>query len=292
MLGTELRARSRWLATCGWILVLTAIVPGACGGDLLINYENEDEPSDAAGGEAGGRGEDGGAAGMGVGGDDGAGGVGGDPKPSTGGSHVGSGSGGKGGNGQGGSGGGNAGSTASGASNTSGGSGGSTTNPCGDSDIDDGEECDDGNVKNGDGCSSSCVDTSACDTCMATNCIETEGPLADLCFNMPGTSTVGTGAGRAKGELCYEMAECIHHEACWDAVEGINPCYCGSVQGASCLTPATNGPCKSEIQAALETTASDQIGNVGDTTHPSGLAYALIMCTYNLCHSECYASQW
>jgi cysteine-rich repeat protein len=296
MLGTELTARSRRFATFGWILTSMWLVPAACGGDLLINYDDEDQPNQSEGGAAGEGDAEGGAAGWGAGGEDATGGVGGDPtNPSTGGSHVGSGGKGGGSGGTSASGGtsptgGSGGTSASGGTSPIGGSGGTTVATCGDGNPDESEECDDGNVKNGDGCSSSCVDTSACDDCMNANCVETEGPLTELCFNMPGVSTVGTAVGRGKGELCWEMTDCIHREVCIDELDEIKPCYCGSAQGPACLTAAANGPCHAEIQAALETTATDQIANAGDVTHPSGLAYALVLCTYQLCFDQCHGA--
>ena len=156
---------------------------------------------------------------------------------------------------------------------------------CGNNHIDPGEECDDGNTKDGDGCSSIC--TKKCETCEHNSAY-----CADFltgCYALDGNATEGAAQGVAKAELCSELMACIRKSKCAYVsppgtpahVDGLLGCYCGEdVTTNECLhllTKAPNGPCKAEVEAAAETSSITLIQSRGlNSSYALGAAFSLI----------------
>jgi cysteine-rich repeat protein len=159
---------------------------------------------------------------------------------------------------------------------------------CGDGKREGTEACDDGNKVDGDGCSSICTDTHACEACLMTNCSDNGFPL---CTSAKGNAKDGPAAGVPREELCRDVYACVLRTHCGSS-GNLAECYCGTMTGASCLAPrAANGPCKDDIEAGLETTEPTKIPQV--FTSPdlgAGDAMTLLQCQNDFCQSECSAS--
>ncbi|HVZ30827.1 MAG TPA: hypothetical protein VG963_00290, partial [Polyangiaceae bacterium] len=64
-------------------------------------------------------------------------------------------------------------------------------------------------------------------------------------------------------------------------------CYCGSASGLACLSGA-NGPCKSQIEAASESTSATTIlQRKSDTNYAVGRANAVSDCSTQSCTNQC-----
>ena len=66
--------------------------------------------------------------------------------------------------------------------------------------------------------------------------------------------------------LCQAVVDCVRASGCiqWSGQDNIQDCYCGmGVSGADCLGDnGTDGPCKSQFEAAAEAMPNF---NAGDT---------------------------
>ncbi|HKQ71835.1 MAG TPA: hypothetical protein VJT73_20970 [Polyangiaceae bacterium] len=130
---------------------------------------------------------------------------------------------------------------------------------CGNNMKEGSEACDDGNLFDGDNCSSFCTDTTACDECVAKkpNCRQYKAP----CDGLMGVAMKGAQPGVAKIELCRELHKCLVKTGCAFFDENAAAtCYCGTATDA-CFTTrdAANGPCKGVIEAAAETNVPSEI---------------------------------
>jgi cysteine-rich repeat protein len=128
---------------------------------------------------------------------------------------------------------------------------------CGDGKKEGKEECDDGNKKSGDGCSTICTSTAVCDACI-TAALKDEAWVElkeawPLCEYLAGNAMSGEGAGRPRKELCQEVYTCALRSDCldWKSTEATK-CYCGTAVGDACLTGKANGPCRVEIENGVE----------------------------------------
>lgn len=133
---------------------------------------------------------------------------------------------------------------------------------CGDGAVQPGEQCDDGANSygsEGDECTPDCRAPSTCDECGLSAC----STLLDECWGMSGEAQAGPAAGAPRSLLCADLLSCILESSC-DRVsrntEGISGaflenCYCGSA-GDGCFSSSgqANGSCRRETEAALETT--------------------------------------
>lgn len=181
---------------------------------------------------------------------------------------------------------------------------------CGDGIVQSGEQCDDGNTANGDGCTVTCTferpascgdgivqagehceppgtavcdDTchlgGACTTCEENNC---------------GGSFIHTDCtGGANAAQCIAAIQCARANHCYE-LDPAN-CYCGAHDLVACQTatpPATNGPvgpCVAEFTAAASSPAAAQV--LLDLTDPStvlGRAGFMMMCDQAFCTTECF----
>jgi hypothetical protein len=108
-----------------------------------------------------------------------------------------------------------------------------------------------------------------------------------------GTATAGPAAGTARSDLCKQVMACARATGC--AVEGDDtPCYCGTANDSACQSGGANGPCKSIIEAASESTdPSDVAARFGnaDPNDPApyaiGFATFLVGCDFASCNDPC-----
>lgn len=182
------------------------------------------------------------------------------------------------------------------------GSGGAPGSVCGDNVEEGDEECDDGNVKNGDGCSSLC--TEACELCEAEHCselLDTGNELVtrmEACFDGFGPADVSAGGpapNLPKSELCQRTVSCIRRSNCAvasppDAVL-LAECYCGSTPQDDCFSGAQppSGPCVEEFEWAAESTTPAVIlaQRIGSPIYALGRASLLAQCNAEFCTDEC-----
>ena len=178
---------------------------------------------------------------------------------------------------------------------------------CGNMTVDAGEECDDGNTKNGDGCSSQCKEK--CEACEATYCDFGDfGDIEAMCFTLGANDTAleGPALGAPRSKLCMELVECVRVSGCMHDALTTNPytgspfedCFCGP--GIDCVgtTQPPEGPCVAEFQRAAETETSSAVGarlpDFAGANYPElGLAVGrasvvLQYCDLNACSRECY----
>jgi len=165
---------------------------------------------------------------------------------------------------------------------------------CGNGILEPGEECDDGNKLDADGCSSFCTNTKVCDDCLAQNC---DPDFLPACSSSAAQSAAGGNAeqGPAKGaprlDLCHDLYVCAERTGCaFATVQGATGCYCGTGGGSVCFTVkgAANGKCKAEVEAATETTEGSAIqGFLGSTRLGVGWATTLLQCAFDACPDEC-----
>jgi hypothetical protein len=122
-------------------------------------------------------------------------------------------------------------------------------------------------------------------------CAQTSGcvPPAMQCEALQGNAAAGPGAGVARAELCLETLSCVLTTNCASSGTG-TPCYCGSAQGASCLSPGNaNGMCKSQEERGLETTDPAKIATgFGDSSTGGGVANELVQCLNDNSCSDCF----
>jgi cysteine-rich repeat protein len=101
---------------------------------------------------------------------------------------------------------------------------------CGNSHLEDGEECDDGNTKSGDGCTADCK--SGCEVCEKTYCKNVRAQEAGkfnwiaefsprspndiptACYDMDGSAQHGPAQGVPRADLCQAMVDCVRREKC------------------------------------------------------------------------------
>lgn len=259
--------RARAVGQLGAVALFAAALAVACS-------SSSDNPGGSSG--AGGTGNHGGSANPG-----GKGGGGAAGSPDT--------SGGSGGAAKGGSGGGlgQAGSDEAGAPGASG-------PVCGNGALEAGEECDDGNTKDGDGCSSVC--TNKCEQCEQANCTADPDTAAafEACYGDDPSGKVaaqdGPAAGTPRNKLCQALIACVRRTNCGAITYGdpINGCVCGDANSADC-DANPQGKCADEVAAAAESrTLVDIRQRKPKVTFAVGMAYELLYnCDYSACGHEC-----
>lgn len=296
--------------------LIALVVAGGCFGDRPPPGADADGTGntgrDAGSGGAAGAPENGGGGsrsdggarsiGNGDGGDGGTGdgGAAGDASTSIGGTGGTTGTGGGTSTGTGGSatvGNGGTGGAAIGGTSGTGGTGGGTSGAvCGNDVLESGEECDDGNTKDGDGCSSYC--TQGCETCLANECgtpiegVEPPTTWPNACSLVPGVADDGPAQGTSRAELCERVVACVRRQRCWSGDEGQAPfldCYCGSSSRSECLGGEANGPCKEEVEWAAESIDPATVAGRGNNTaFAIGAAHLILVnCDVPLCPDEC-----
>jgi cysteine-rich repeat protein len=203
----------------------------------------------------------------------------------------------------------NPGTSGSGGSGTAGGAqggnGGAPAAVCGNNQLEAGEECDDGNTKDWDGCSHKCK--SKCEACETKYCAAPPASQSDVflnCFTDTGSvskptsgknlALQGPAAGQPKQKLCANLVECLRRTNC--SQESISAsvtagCFCGAGTIADCKDPqkGPHGPCMDEVAAAAESTDVALVASRQDLTqYAVGMAVQIaLMCDNDACPAEC-----
>ena len=124
-----------------------------------------------------------------------------------------------------------------------------------------------------------------CVTCARSHCL----PKIDRCMKIEGNATGGPAKGKSKSELCINTVACAIKGRCLTEHASVF-CYCGSTNGGDCITGhEQNGSCKSKIEAAFETTASQKIVvNWNNDTTGGGVAMTLATCLIENSCTMCF----
>ncbi len=184
---------------------------------------------------------------------------------------------------------------------------------CGNGILEPGEECDDGNTIDEDGCSSTC--TNKCEQCeAAANCFtkydlsqpctsradcenrNNEEPSFDLCFGASGQvpAAAGPAAGTLKSKLCQAVIACIRKTNCITDLTDTTPtsCYCGAGNDQVACETNPLGPCAEEIADAAEarsfSTVQQQSAALDPTTTLGSALNILFNCDASACANQCF----
>jgi cysteine-rich repeat protein len=157
---------------------------------------------------------------------------------------------------------------------------------CGNGILEGGETCDDDNTDPLDGCGPTCQVETTRDQCEV---LVAEGDDSSACRECTCSSCAEeTVACLNSGDPVDDM-DCQAVIACGEA-NGCSgqDCYCGDQDLFWCLILGGNGPCKSEIQAAGDSTdLLTLLDRQQDTSYPLGRANAVGACTNASCSTEC-----
>jgi hypothetical protein len=124
-----------------------------------------------------------------------------------------------------------------------------------------------------------------CRECEVMNCQS----VVDGC-NKAGNAAAGPGKDRPLKDLCESAVACMRRTKCTTDEGDFMPCYCGAMEVGPCLGGMANGPCKSEIEAAAETTNGMEIAErTGFTMNEfaSNFATQLMGCDVTFCREIC-----
>ncbi len=120
----------------------------------------------------------------------------------------------------------------------------------------------------------------ACVECMCSDASTCRDDL-ELCYESTDVAAAGSAAGTARSELCAAVVECGRENGCTGST-----CY-GLIEGSP-------GPCRTQIDAASETTGADFGARIGDalarqtdTDYALGRANAIGECAEDNCESSC-----
>ncbi|MEI9941176.1 MAG: hypothetical protein WDO69_28495 [Pseudomonadota bacterium] len=193
---------------------------------------------------------------------------------------------------------------AGGAQGGNGGNGGALA-VCGNNKLEPGEECDDGNTKDWDGCSHACK--SKCEQCEKKYCAAPPASKEDVflnCFTDQGSvskptsgnnlAQQGPAAGQPKQKLCANLVECLRRTNCsqeYGTGSISTGCFCGTASTADCKDPqkGPNGPCADEVGAAAESTDVALVAQrENQSQYAVGMAFQIaLMCDNDACPAEC-----
>jgi len=153
---------------------------------------------------------------------------------------------------------------------------------CGNGKLEGEEQCDDGNVRAGDGCSARCAQETARDRCEVLFQPPTEACTECACAGCaPEIVTCLTAPDERTRTACSDVLKCAVASRCFGT-----ECYCGSADAAACGTGEADGPCRAEIESAAGTTDAALIRVISlDPTSVLGQAFAPRFCLDTLCRA-------
>jgi cysteine-rich repeat protein len=181
---------------------------------------------------------------------------------------------------------------------------------CGDTFVQAGETCDDGNTASGDGCSATCQTETLeapcngngillpgefCDPAVkysVENCGADCQPISNTaCQDCAAANCAGaeTCVGTPNPIQCNDTLDCVRDSGCADGGFALF-CYCGAVSSTECDTPGgAAGACKAEIEAGLGNTDPIFIqNNLFDIGLSAGRAMARVDCELGSSCSTCF----
>lgn len=162
-----------------------------------------------------------------------------------------------------------------------------------------GEQCDDGNDLQQDGCTSDCLVDVECQECRAANCSAFQGYLdvQGLCIGTDVSWYVDNFGATPPPEyhqLCDALVTCMRETGCaYDpgaTGDTMPDCYCGpGVSTEDCIKGiGVSGVCQTEWEeAALSTDPMEVAVRFTDGSYASGAAYFLTYCDASLCRDAC-----
>ena len=155
---------------------------------------------------------------------------------------------------------------------------------CGNRKVEGTEQCDDGNLVSGDGCSADCKKESTVDQCLSK--LDGRRPECAQCNCQKCQKEVlqcYAASSATETKQCVDVARCGLENGC-----SSTNCYCGSSDLASCLLGTGNGKCMSVIEAAAGSILPATIVvRSSDANYPLGRANLLATCAKNNCEAEC-----
>jgi cysteine-rich repeat protein len=155
---------------------------------------------------------------------------------------------------------------------------------CGNQFVEIGEECDDGNTADGDGCSN-CKKESQTNSCLtALGATESDKCAVCMCTKCLGQAvSCYTNSEPAEAMLCKNLVDCQRGSGC------TNPdCFCGERSVLECLAGQGNGKCKQQTIAAAKSSDIFTINaRSSDITYPLGRGNVLFTCAERSCSTEC-----
>ncbi len=181
---------------------------------------------------------------------------------------------------------------------------------CGNNVLEAGEDCDDGNTADWDGCSHDCKNK--CEQCEKKYCLADDpagtrqGFFLD-CFTAMGPVSnpasgldkveAGPAMGLPKHQVCADLVACIRRTNCVQDGKGTigKGCFCGTASTADCNDSKIggNGPCLNEVAAAAESSLFADISQrEGNARFAIGMANKVaLQCDTDVCPAECMGNK-
>jgi len=158
---------------------------------------------------------------------------------------------------------------------------------CGNGAREQGEDCDDGNTADGDGCNATCRMEPSEDMCK-TRVASRKGASAESCVECvcsrctkQANDCYGATSER-EIELCDGVVACARENACSGAA-----CYCGA-DLLACAVGYPTGPCRTPIERAAGTSSAARLSGLSrDTGNAFGRASLFGECAFNSCADAC-----
>jgi len=158
---------------------------------------------------------------------------------------------------------------------------------CGNAIKEKGEECDDGNLADGDGCNRSCRNETSSDLCKMRVAQKQVG-VSDACVQcVCGSCTNQANACYAAAnerdvDLCNGIVECVRENGCSGTA-----CYCGG-DLLACSLGYPTGPCRMPIERAAGTSSLSRLSSLSRSAdNPFGRASIFGECAYQSCGQVC-----
>jgi hypothetical protein len=121
------------------------------------------------------------------------------------------------------------------------------------------------------------------DACVQCGCNECTSQLK-ACYDATDVAAGGPAMGTSRATLCRAVVECGRESGCTGQA-----CYCGTASTISCgLGGGANGPCKTQIERAAESTSALTIRDrQSNTNYAIGRANAVSACVVAECETPC-----
>jgi hypothetical protein len=129
---------------------------------------------------------------------------------------------------------------------------------------------------------------------LSPECIECQkasedcAPLVNGCDKVEGSAAAGPAAGTSRKALCEEAFDCAQRTNC--GMVQPHHCYCGTARIEDCVFKGkAEGPCKAELERALETNDPKAIASTYmNPDLGGGIAMRRVTCAHRLCNKACF----